>query len=218
MNPEVKIAAEIYASTRAMTFFSYQDRSSDEIIKINRRLLITTENWQSVKGQFIEERYLGRLYEFWSIDQWAKEELQYLEKIDFSKSEDRQVLKWRYAKELSKILKASAETSNQKNKNQMNTESKEVIFIQITTDQLAQIIETKVLNALNQWKKSKDDEMNPNNLITRREASNLLGVSLPTLGEYCKRGLIPSYKIGKNVRFKRDELIKCLIDRSEQKQ
>jgi excisionase family DNA binding protein len=218
MNTELKIAAEIYASTRALSLFSYQDRSSEEIIKINRRLGITTENWQSVKQQFIEERYSRRLHEAWSRFEWATEELDYLERIDFSESQDRQVLKERYTKELSKIVKVSVKTSNQKNKNQMNTESKEVIFIQITTDQLAQIIETKVLNALNQWKKSKDDEMNPNNLITRREASNLLGISLPTLGEYCKRGLIPSYKIGKNVRFKRDELIKCLIDRSEQKQ
>ena len=99
-----KKLAEIYASTRALSLFSYQDRSSEEIIKINMRLGITTENWQSVKQQFIEERYSKRLKEAWSKVEWAKQEMEYLQKVDFSEYQDRQVLRDRYSKELSKII------------------------------------------------------------------------------------------------------------------
>jgi excisionase family DNA binding protein len=42
--------------------------------------------------------------------------------------------------------------------------------------------------------------------LTAKEVSRLLKVSLPTLWDYCKRGFIPSYRIGGSVRFKRSEL------------
>jgi len=52
----------------------------------------------------IEERYSSRSHEAWSRAEWAIQEQKILEKIDFSNSQDRQVLKNRYLKELSKIV------------------------------------------------------------------------------------------------------------------
>jgi hypothetical protein len=89
--------------TQGHSLFHYQDRSSEETIRINRRLSITTDNWLAVKNQFIEERYSRRIHEAWSRAEWAEQEQKMLEKIDFSNSQDRQVLKNRYLKELSKI-------------------------------------------------------------------------------------------------------------------
>ena len=51
---------------------------------------------------------------------------------------------------------------------------------------------------------------NETELISRQAAADLLGVSLPTLGNYAKRGLVPSYRIGKTVRYKREEVINSL--------
>lgn len=43
-------------------------------------------------------------------------------------------------------------------------------------------------------------------LLTRKDAASFFGVSLPTLDEWTKNGVIPAYRIGSCVRFKRPEL------------
>ena len=39
--------------------------------------------------------------------------------------------------------------------------------------------------------------------LTRKQAAVLLGVSLPTLNEWTKSGLVPGYRIASRVRYKR---------------
>lgn len=43
--------------------------------------------------------------------------------------------------------------------------------------------------------------------ISRKEVVRILGISIVTLGDYCKRGMIPSYRIGCRVLFKEHEVI-----------
>ena len=45
-----------------------------------------------------------------------------------------------------------------------------------------------------------------NEFITREATAKRLGLSLPTLNEYSKIGLIPSYRIGSRVRYKSNEV------------
>jgi len=47
-------------------------------------------------------------------------------------------------------------------------------------------------------------------LLGRREAAAMLGITLPTLRLYTKRGLIPAYRMGARVRYKRGEVIASL--------
>lgn len=47
-------------------------------------------------------------------------------------------------------------------------------------------------------------------LLTRRDVAALLKVSLPTLHDWVKRGVIPTYRIEGNIRFKKSEVLKCL--------
>jgi len=47
-------------------------------------------------------------------------------------------------------------------------------------------------------------------LITRQEAANILGISLPTLGTYTNEGKIQSYRIGTRIRYKKDEVLNSL--------
>jgi excisionase family DNA binding protein len=47
-------------------------------------------------------------------------------------------------------------------------------------------------------------------LITRKEAAKLLGVSLQTLGDYCKRGILVSFRMGTRVRLKRNQVLSSL--------
>jgi len=40
-------------------------------------------------------------------------------------------------------------------------------------------------------------------LITRKETAQILGISLPTLNEWTKNGIIPAQRIGTRVRYQR---------------
>jgi excisionase family DNA binding protein len=42
--------------------------------------------------------------------------------------------------------------------------------------------------------------------ITRKQAAAFLGISLPTLNDWSKQGIIPSYRIGSRVRYKKAEV------------
>ena len=47
-------------------------------------------------------------------------------------------------------------------------------------------------------------------LITRKEAAKILGVSLPTLARWSKEGFVKSYRISSKIRYKRFEVIDSL--------
>ena len=50
----------------------------------------------------------------------------------------------------------------------------------------------------------------PEELLTRVQAAELLSVTLPTLREYTKKGLITGYRMGSRVRYKRSEILDSL--------
>jgi excisionase family DNA binding protein len=50
-------------------------------------------------------------------------------------------------------------------------------------------------------------EQDREELITREETAHLLRVTLPTLHNWTKQGLIPHYKISSRVRYKRGEVM-----------
>lgn len=50
----------------------------------------------------------------------------------------------------------------------------------------------------------------PEELLTRVEAAHLLGITLPTLREYTRRGFLEGYRIGTRVRYKRSEVLGSL--------
>jgi len=44
-------------------------------------------------------------------------------------------------------------------------------------------------------------------LLSRQQTAELLGVTLPTLASYTRRGLVQGYRIGARVRFKKNEVL-----------
>ena len=50
----------------------------------------------------------------------------------------------------------------------------------------------------------------PEEVLTRDQAAQLLGITLPTLREYTHRGLVNGYRIGTRVRYKRSEVVASL--------
>jgi excisionase family DNA binding protein len=53
---------------------------------------------------------------------------------------------------------------------------------------------------------------NPDNdrLLTREETSKMLSVSLVTLWDWTRKDLIPAYRIGNKVRYKKGEVLEAL--------
>jgi len=81
------------------------------------------------------------------------------------------------------------------------------IFLNFPLDEFEDLQKTWITEVLNSTKisKEKDEE-----LLTREETANILGISLPTLNEYSKKGIIPAYRIGSRVRYKKSEILNSL--------
>ncbi len=52
----------------------------------------------------------------------------------------------------------------------------------------------------------REKPQNKTNYLDRKEVAKLLKVSLPTLNEWSKLGIIQSYRIGKRILYKQDEI------------
>jgi excisionase family DNA binding protein len=58
----------------------------------------------------------------------------------------------------------------------------------------------------------KDENVpDPDELLTRRQAATFLGLSLPTLHDYTTRGIVTAYRLGSRVRYKKGDLLNCLL-------
>src|SRR6056297_23266 len=80
-------------------------------------------------------------------------------------------------------------------------------FIQISKPELQTIINNIVNSVL---ENQPETETKTDELITRQQAAEMIGVTLPTLHRYTQNGVIPTYRIGRNVRFKKSEIIESL--------
>jgi hypothetical protein len=106
------MSTKLIRKISSLSLFTFLDRSSEENIKMNLRLSITSENWSSKKESFIEERFSQRRHEAWNQAEWAKHELDYLNSLEFEEP-DRQVLRDRYSRELSQIIKGRRKAGEQ---------------------------------------------------------------------------------------------------------
>lgn len=80
----------------------------------------------------------------------------------------------------------------------------------ITPTQLEKILLVSVRAELKEASK-KITPKQPEEVITRKEASLILKVSVKTISEYSKIGILKPYRFGKFIRFKRSELLQALI-------
>lgn len=87
-----------------------------------------------------------------------------------------------------------------------------ILLSPITLDELATVIKLTVQKEYELIFNSKTPQPD-NEYISRKETSQILGISLPTLNDYTKKGLVPSYRIGARVRYKKEEVFKSLNQR-----
>jgi excisionase family DNA binding protein len=76
-------------------------------------------------------------------------------------------------------------------------------FIQLSPDELKQAITSAVHSEF-----SKLHPLQPDKLITRKEAAKMLNISLPTISAWEKANQLKSVRIGSRVYFRQSDLLK----------
>ena len=80
------------------------------------------------------------------------------------------------------------------------------IFYSLPLEQLKTEISQEILDRITPLLQGVNKPTPSTELLTRKEASKLLGVSLPTLLDWTNTGKIIGYRIASRVRYKRSEL------------
>ena len=80
------------------------------------------------------------------------------------------------------------------------------MFSQIPFEQLKTEICEAVIKEISPFFNSINSAKPETELLTRKEAAKLLGVSLPTILDWTKTGKITGYRISSRIRYKRAEI------------
>ena len=77
----------------------------------------------------------------------------------------------------------------------------QTVITSITPDDLKAMIREGVAEAVAALKPQEDTTRQPTNLVSRKDAANLLGVSLVTLSNWDKNGTLKAARIGRRVLY-----------------
>lgn len=87
----------------------------------------------------------------------------------------------------------------------VNMQQKHICLLPISIEELEDTIRKVITDSLRENQLSKPS--NPEaDYLTRIETARLLRVTLPTLSEWTKRGILHSYRMGSRIRYKRSEV------------
>ena len=78
-----------------------------------------------------------------------------------------------------------------------------VILTSISIAELQELIAASVQKELSKLPLGQE----PDELLDRKQAAAALGITLPTLREYTRLGILQGYRLGTRVRYKRRELL-----------
>ncbi len=80
----------------------------------------------------------------------------------------------------------------------------------ISKDDLENLLRKVVKEEINEALPDSNQSEQNHVIITRQEAANLLGVSLNTLNDWTKRGILQSYRIGTRIRYNKADVLNAL--------
>lgn len=86
----------------------------------------------------------------------------------------------------------------------------QVVFTQVPIADLQGYIAHAVKEGLNAHIVKPEQDPGGDRLLTRKEAAGYLRLSLVTLNEYTRRGLLRVHRIGARVLYRQSDLDKCL--------
>lgn len=92
-----------------------------------------------------------------------------------------------------------------------DTKMNDLIFSPLPLEQLKTEISEAIKKEIAPYLNSISEKKEGTQLLTRKEAAKLLGVSLPTILDWTKTGKITGYRIASRVRYKRAEIENSLL-------
>ena len=87
----------------------------------------------------------------------------------------------------------------------------EQLFSSLPYEQLVTDMSDNIVKKIAPLIQSLQQPQKETELLTRKEAAKLLGVSLPTILDWTKTGKITGYRIASRVRYKRSEIEESLL-------
>ena len=84
-----------------------------------------------------------------------------------------------------------------------------IILFPIPIEELKNLISEVLKKELEKFPSNNSPPQDPE-FISRRDAAKLLRISLPTLSDYIFRSILPAYRIGNNIRLRKDEVLNAL--------
>lgn len=89
-------------------------------------------------------------------------------------------------------------------------------LLQISTEELTFLIKEGIKPELEiLFKKCLRDLSNDNDFLSRVDTANYFGVSLPTIHDWTKKGIIKPYKMGNRTYFKKSDLVAKLLSSND---
>lgn len=87
----------------------------------------------------------------------------------------------------------------------------QINFIQTTPTELVNLITDAVRQELQDINRLIGNNTNEvKELLTRKETGDMFSVSLVTIHEWCKSGILKPYKVGNRTYFKREEVMEVV--------
>jgi hypothetical protein len=88
-----------------------------------------------------------------------------------------------------------------------------VQFLQITPNELVNLISEKVREQLQEFSQASNTKTdNPNPHFTRKQTAQYFGVSLNCINDWCNKKILTPYKVGQRTYFKRSELVQVMFN------
>jgi len=81
------------------------------------------------------------------------------------------------------------------------------LFTVFTENEIREMVQKQVDEALS---RTTTNQPEPTEFLTRNEVSDLLGVSLVTVWDWSKKGIITPYKINSRIRFKKSDVLESV--------
>jgi excisionase family DNA binding protein len=94
----------------------------------------------------------------------------------------------------------------------MSTQNQTIQLLNITTNDLTNLIKEGIKSELSEFKNSINPESLESPHLTRRETAKYFGVSLNCINDWTRKGILKSYKVGQRVFFKRSELLQIMFN------
>jgi excisionase family DNA binding protein len=83
-------------------------------------------------------------------------------------------------------------------------------LIQIENITVKELKSELIVEFKNLFKSFLEQQEKVDELLTKQETANILKVSLVTLWDWTKKGVLPAYRIGYKVRYKKSEVLESL--------